>query len=414
MRPKRGAERRPGPPEKKAKTANPPPRVHIVRAKTPVPVGLESTGPINRTYEDLVKMTAEHPLFAAKFAPHPNWVSTLTMKPSSKAKHKKIVAMDCEMCVTINEATKVRNSKTLVRVTVIDGENPDDILVDLIVHQPPAGHVVFSYKTHIHGIKEDTITSSKISEDRARKEVLKFVGPDTIVVGHSVYGDLASLGIHHTRVIDTSFLYTRKDVQAKFKTPGLRDLTKQLLAIEMPAVHDSFLDAKTTMMAATYTLTHPCGEVLYYDGPRTDTADESTLDASAVTIPVVKTTSTPVTATPVRAPSINNVDDDEKDTHWLVHKIPKGLYNSDVEQFAIQQTAVVPTMVENIVFKDVWGSCCVHFRTPGHAKLAFRTLVGKESEDPLKRPVKTLNIHDAKGKKFSNIKVVQVTQRNKN
>ncbi|RHY49272.1 hypothetical protein DYB38_009778 [Aphanomyces astaci] len=401
---KRGADRRAEPAAKKAKTsAYPGAPPHIPRhASTHVSAIAEPAGPINRTYDDLIQMTTAHPLFASKFAPNPKWVSTLTMKPSSKAKYKKIVAIDCEMCVTINETTKQRNSKALARVTVIDGENLDSILVDLIVHQPPPGHVVFSYKTHIHGIKEVTITASTISEERARKEVLKHVGPDTIVVGHSVYGDLASLGIHHNRVIDTSFLYTRKNVHEKYKMPGLRDLTKQLLAIEMPAVHDSYLDAKTTMMAATYTLTHPCGEVLYYDGPRTDAVAEAAVPA----IPVVKTTSQPIVK-----PATPTEDSDEASTHWLVHKIPKGLYNSDLEQFAISHTAVVPTMVENIVFKDMWGSCSVHFRSSGHAKLAFRTLVGKESEDPLQRPVKTMNIHDAKGKKFSNIKIVQVTQR---
>ncbi|KAF0700478.1 Aste57867_9007 [Aphanomyces stellatus] len=346
------------------------------------------TKAINRTWDDLVKMTQAHARFNEFFKADPSWVSTQTMKPSSKAKYRKIVAMDCEMCVTMHEETEARNPKALVRVTLIDGEDPDEILVDLIVHQPAAGHFVFNYKTDIHGIAKETIDASKISQDRARKEVLKYIGPDTIVVGHSVNGDLKSVGVAHQRVIDTALLYERKGVSDRLKSPGLRDLTKQLLGVQMAVVHDSFLDAKMTMLAAKYTLTHECGAVI---------APESKAH---------------------KADAIGGATEDEakEDIHWLVHKIPKGLFNSDIEQFAIKQTAIVPTMVENIVFKSQWGTCSVYFRGPEHATLAFETIEGKKTPasakvDALDRPTKVVDITNATGKKFSNIRLVKVTKK---
>ncbi|CAK4203945.1 unnamed protein product [Aphanomyces euteiches] len=293
-----------------------------------------------RTYEDLVKLTQDHEQFDFFFRPGPGCISTASVKPSSKAQHKKIVAIDCEMCTTEHEVTKVRKSKSLVRVTMIDGEDPDDILIDLIVHQPEPGYNILRYKKEIHGIPEETIDNSKISEERARKEVLK-------------------------------------NVEERQRTAGLRDLTRQLLAIDLPDVHDSFLDAKMSMLAANFALSNPIGPVI--DHVRRNQTHHSAFEEI------------------------------EEATHWLVHHIPKGLFSSDIEMFTTTNTSIIPMLVDNIVFKETYGTTTVRFRTNEHARLAFDTIEAKTTQDALKRPTKIVNMTNSQGTKFSKIKITKVS-----
>ena len=51
--------------------------------------------------------------------------------------------------------------------------------------------------------------------------------PDTIIVGHSLQGDLASVKLDHKRVIDTALLFTLQQPEGytgNARTPALRDL----------------------------------------------------------------------------------------------------------------------------------------------------------------------------------------------
>ncbi|OQR81934.1 hypothetical protein THRCLA_11275 [Thraustotheca clavata] len=337
---------------------------------------------INRTYDDLVAMTQHHPDFKKDFVRPPNTICTQTMKKSSKAKYKKIVAMDCEMCVIMNETTKEKNGKALARVSVVDGENPDEILVDLIVHQPPPGWIVTQYKQMIHGILPEVIDSSKIEPERARKEVLKYIGPDTIVVGHSVFFDLACIGIYHTKVIDTAFIFSRKEVEDAQGKPSLRDLTSQLLELDMPGIHDSYLDAKMSMLAANYALTNACGQVIV-NKRRLEIFEEKRAIKAAE----------------------KELEQTNAEVRLVVHRIPKGIFNTDVEKFFVSKSSVVPTMVENIVFSN-FGSCNAYFRSEAHALLAFNTIQGAESKDPSGRPFKLVKIPTRRGKLMDKIKVM--------
>ncbi|OQS01611.1 hypothetical protein ACHHYP_00624 [Achlya hypogyna] len=379
-----------GQPAKKAKKLSRP------ADATALPGKKTKEAAVPRTYEALRDLTQQNRRFNdfyEKMA-KPDWVSTATMKRSSKAQYKRIVALDCEMCVTFDPSTETRNSKALVRVTLVDGEDPETILVDLIVHQPQPGHSVLLYKTDIHGIAPDLITNSKIDPARARKELLKHVGPDTIVVGHSLYGDLASLFLKHTNVIDTSFLFLRKDVPQIAQTPGLKDLTNQLLAFPMPDIHDSYLDAKMTMLVAKHALTCELGAVIEYDNAKASRRDDKTVAKSKL-----------VPGVAIKAVDPSKVQDCDSDaSRWKVHRIPKGIFNSDLEQFIITKTSVVPALVENLVFKTPKGSTVVHFASAAHAQLAFAMLEGVETKDPLNRPVKALNVSDAKGITYKGIK----------
>ncbi|EQC31859.1 hypothetical protein SDRG_10643 [Saprolegnia diclina VS20] len=389
------------------------PETNSKRARSDEPEASTKKVKISRTYEELAALCKQDPRFHDRYEARPRtWVSTSTMKKSSKAQYKRVVALDCEMCVTLSERRDDRDSHALVRVTLIDGEDPDVILVDLIVHQPPPGRIIYDYKTDIHGLSGELIFGSKIDVARARKEVLKHLGPDTVLVGHSVDGDLASMMIHHSNCLDTALLYKRMDVPEIKSTPGLRELTVQLLKIEMPPVHDSFLDAKMTMLAAQYALTNPIGPVIVYKAPATTwgpppsepSANEP--GAKPLTMPPrIKSSAKPAARAPVMALPRPGQDDGPA-AQWVIHRIPKGIFNSDIQSFVTKTTSVVPEMVENVVFKSQWGSCSVNFPSAMHANLAFAMLTGDESKDPLDRVVKKVEVPNKAGTIYKGIKIM--------
>merc|ERR1740139_827992 len=69
----------------------------------------------------------------------------------------------------------------------------------------------------------------------------------TMVVGHSVKGDLAALEIMHGVVADSALLFSIKD--SSRQTPSLGDLSALVLDKAMPDTHDSANDARTSLLA---------------------------------------------------------------------------------------------------------------------------------------------------------------------
>ncbi|DAZ99239.1 TPA: hypothetical protein N0F65_008106 [Lagenidium giganteum] len=361
-------------------------------------------------WERLVQLTREHPSYSKLFnfpADQPGWK---TPKSKSKPTTLKIIALDCEMCTT-QSLQDMSTKSALCRVSAVDGEDMvRSVAADLIVHQPEDGFRMLDPKTRIHGITLDMINQSKISMEKAQKHVLKYISSDTIVVGHSVHGDLSALRLNHTRVIDTALIFRRCVGDPKRNTPGLKDLTKFLLKFEMPDGHDSSIDAQASMLAAKYAVRNPCGAIIPASadlhGP-TPAAAAAFVAGEAATQaiaagPVV------VTAAPVAS-----------SCRVLLHRIPKGVVPSDIENFFTQQTKIVPTLVESIKWPPAkkHGSAHVTFLTKKHAALAFESALwsnekaaadGKVKHDSAGRPEKVVAVVNQKGVKFDKIRLVLI------
>ncbi|KAG7381930.1 hypothetical protein PHYPSEUDO_005457 [Phytophthora pseudosyringae] len=403
-------------------------------------------------WEQLVQLTQQSARFEQLFSfpgDAPGWVATKSRK---KKTHLKVVALDCEMCVTQEEGASERKTNALCRVSAVDGENMlRNIISDFLVHQPEPGFHMVDPKTDIHGITPEQIASCKITMAQAQKKMLKYISKDTIVVGHSVYGDLASMRINHRRVIDTSLIFRRKGGSPSRATPGLKDLTKFLLGFDMPQGHDSTVDAQASMMAAKYAARHETGKIipsaLELHGPRVRepriedvSRYEGTTERTEYTGPamLVSTAYQSVqTATgkpaPVKIPvnEASYIDmaaikkDDSGETkgrknmseamiarscRLRVHRIPKGLSSKDIEKWFLENTKIVPTAVEKIAWlpNQNRGSCSVTFSTNAHAALAFESAQGpngktKITNDPIGRPQKTIAIVSYMGKTYKNV-----------
>eukprot|EP00644_Phytophthora_capsici_P013922 jgi/Phyca11/119884/e_gw1.40.259.1 len=367
-------------------------------------------------WEKLVQLTQQHKRFEQLFSfpeDDPEWVTT---KSKKKKTHLKIVAVDCEMCVTQQEGVMERKTNALCRVSAVDGEEMlRNIISDFLVHQPEPGFHMVDPKTDIHGITPQQIASCKITMKQAQKKMLKYINKDTIVVGHSVYGDLASMRINHRRVIDTALIFQRKDGSPSRATPGLKDLTKFLLGFEMPQGHDSTVDAQASMMAAKYAARHETGRIIpsamELHGPlkaKPAPVKIPVNEASYIDMAAVKT----VDASETKGKKKMSEAMIARSCRLRVHRIPKGISSQDIEKWFIENTSIVPTAVEKIAWlpKQNRGSCNVTFSTNAHATLAFESAQGpsgktKITKDSIGRPQKTIAIVNYIGKTYKNVQL---------
>ncbi|KAL0234937.1 hypothetical protein GEMRC1_001519 [Eukaryota sp. GEM-RC1] len=109
--------------------------------------------------------------------------------------HLPLVALDCEMikCGPVYE---------IARISLVN-EKGETVLDELI---KPSGDVT-DYVTAFSGITAELLADVTTTLTEGRDKLLQFVGPDTIIVGHSLENDLHCLSIIHSKIIDTSILY---------------------------------------------------------------------------------------------------------------------------------------------------------------------------------------------------------------
>ncbi|KAI9487712.1 MAG: hypothetical protein EXX96DRAFT_554370 [Benjaminiella poitrasii] len=140
------------------------------------------------------------------------WVDTL---PGKGLEPKKLVALDCEMCKTVN-------GYAVTRVALIDREHKE--LINELVK--PTEEIT-DYVTHISGVDEQSLVGVNTTLADIQKKIQSFVDGDTILVGHGLVNDMKCLKMRHPYIIDTSIIYHHKN-GPPYK-PSLRDLTTRYL-----------------------------------------------------------------------------------------------------------------------------------------------------------------------------------------
>jgi RNA exonuclease 1 len=121
----------------------------------------------------------------------------------------------------------------LIRVTLLDYFS-GQVLVDNLVHPDvPMLH----FNTRISGVRRIDIDLARragtcfYGRDSARNAIMKFVGPSTVVVGHSVQHDLTSLRWIHPNIIDTYILESTLNDKAEKETTVPLESTLELLTL---------------------------------------------------------------------------------------------------------------------------------------------------------------------------------------
>ena len=113
------------------------------------------------------------------------------------------IAIDCEMCETQDPLSGAKNPKALCRISVVNAEKPEEILLDTLVK--PAWPVT-DHRTRINGISKEDLDNVEFTIRHAQAFMMALCSEETVIVGHAVQNDLAALFMEHHCVADSSFL----------------------------------------------------------------------------------------------------------------------------------------------------------------------------------------------------------------
>ena len=327
-----------------------PPATIAVKAKVVQPLPLPEHTPAGRKWLDAVTKTREHVRYSGSFdfekmkesdeeagrGYATDWI-TARQFGSWCLENPQAIAIDCEMCETRDPVSGSIDSKALCRLSVINADNPEEVLLDTLVK--PAWPVV-DHRSRINGIKEEHLANVQFTLRHAQAFLMALCSNETVIIGHALHNDLGALKMEHHCIVDSSFLFPIKDTPNA--TPSLKDLALSVVKKEMPQTHDSVNDARIALLCL-----------------------ETYLAKKGNVSPIERSLSRNAIAA----------------TQLFVHRIPKMCQPSHLNNMFLTHTSVQPTEVDEIEFKTDTGRTHVTFRSSRHATLAFDTLEGKEEAD---------------------------------
>ncbi|KAH8102678.1 hypothetical protein BXZ70DRAFT_929419 [Cristinia sonorae] len=168
------------------------------------------------------------------------WVETPQEVDEVVPTKRRILSIDCEMCLT-------EDGKQLARVCMIDYESGIVVYDQLVKPSKP----ITDYLTRWSGITAEGIAAATATFDDVQSHVLAVLSakPTPVLLGHSLESDLKVLQICHPYVIDTALIYHHP--RGRPLKPGLAWLTKKWCGREIQnrgeGGHDPEEDARACL-----------------------------------------------------------------------------------------------------------------------------------------------------------------------
>mmetsp|Transcript_46833 Transcript_46833/g.114208 ORF Transcript_46833/g.114208 Transcript_46833/m.114208 type:complete len:640 (-) Transcript_46833:123-2042(-) len=315
---------------------------------------LPTSTEVGKTWKDAVSTTRQHSKFESSYdfsrykendkeaGMQSTWIKAKPFGAWCKD-NPQAIAIDCEMCESEDPLTGAKNHKALCRLSVVNAEKPDEVLLDTLVK--PSWPVT-NYRTWINGVTKESLDSVEFTLRHAQAFMMALCSDETVIVGHAVQNDLVALNMEHDVVADSSFLFHAKD--STTATVSLKDTVKSVIGVDMPETHDSVNDARKALEC-----------VLHWKDKKGK-------------VELVQ-----------RTPKQNPFEKKQRDySHKLfVHRIPKVCKPEHLSNMFQKSTNIEPSEVEEIVFNGDTGKTYVIFKSSQHANLAFDSLDGKADED---------------------------------
>lgn len=141
------------------------------------------------------------------------------------------IALDCEM------GTSASGDSELIRLSVIDYFSSEVLVDNLVWPDVKMDH----YNTRFSGVTVRDMENARAKgtcfrgRDKAREAVWRFVGPTTLVVGHSVDNDLIAMRWIHPMVVDTLLIESTivKAAKDKQETAAKEKVARELREAEV-------------------------------------------------------------------------------------------------------------------------------------------------------------------------------------
>ncbi|GAB6031145.1 hypothetical protein CHUAL_007948 [Chamberlinius hualienensis] len=154
-------------------------------------------------------------------------------------KNSPMFGLDCEMCLT------ERNIYELTSISIVD-ENHKTIYNELVLPSVPIKDRLTDYR----GITKQLLVKMTKRLKDVQRDIRELLPGDAILVGHSIFSDMAVLNMSHPYIIDTGVIYNLSGIERR-KT-GLKDLTAIFLNVHILNHYYDILDGDPTSFAVQF------------------------------------------------------------------------------------------------------------------------------------------------------------------
>jgi RNA exonuclease 1 len=157
---------------------------------------------------------------------------------------RKVLAMDCEMCITSPEG-QTPQIFSLTRVSIINWDG-EVVLDELVKPATPITNYLTSYSGITASMLEDVTTTL---ED-IQQQLLTILTPDTILIGHSLNSDFNALQLTHPYVIDTTLIFPHPrgpPLKSSLKWLAQKYLNREIQKGHGSTGHNSIEDARACL-----------------------------------------------------------------------------------------------------------------------------------------------------------------------
>ena len=172
-------------------------------------------------------------------------IADTSVEQGSILRGRKILAIDCEMCIT-SPAGTTPQVFSLTRISIIDW-NGNVVLDELVKPEEPITDYLTPYSGITASMLENITTSLSDIQTKLLKDLLT---PHTILIGHSLESDLNALKLTHPFMIDTSILFPHPrgpPLKSSLKWLSQKYLSREIQKGHGSTGHDSVEDAKACL-----------------------------------------------------------------------------------------------------------------------------------------------------------------------